>query len=42
MTDNELTPTSWNNVLDIIEGPLQNRVLALDICQKLKISKQFT
>ena len=42
MTDNELTPASWDNILDIVEGPLQKRVLALDIRQKLKISKQFT
>ena len=42
MTDNEPTPTSRNNILDIVEGPLQKRVLALDIRQKLKISKQFS
>ena len=42
MTDNEPTPASWDNILDIIEGPLQKRVFALDIRQKLKISKQFT
>ena len=42
MTDNEPTSASWDNILDIIEGPLQKRVLALDIRQKLKISKQFT
>ena len=38
MTDNEQTPASWDNIL---EGPLQKRALALDICQKLKLSKQF-
>ena len=40
--DNEPTPASWGNILDIIEGPLQKKPLALDIRQKLKISKQFT
>ena len=40
--DNEPTPASWDNILDIIEGPLQKKPLALDIRQKLKISKQFT
>ena len=42
MTDNEPTPASWDNILDITEGPLQKRVLALYVRQKLKISKQFT
>ena len=40
--DNEPTPASWDNILDIIEGPLQKRALALGIRQKLKISKQLT
>ena len=40
--DNEPTPASWDNILDIIEGPLQKKALALDIRQKLKISKQFS
>ena len=39
MTDNEPSPASWDNIL---EGPLQKRALALEIRQKLKISKQFT
>ena len=40
--DNEPTPASWDNILDIVEGPLQKRVLALDIRQKIKIHKQFS
>ena len=40
--DNEPTPASWGNILDIIEGPLQKKALAIEIRQKLKISKQFT
>ena len=40
--DNEPTPASWGNILDIIEGPLQNKTLAIEIRQKLKISKQFS
>ena len=42
MTDNEATLGSWDNILDIIERPLQKKVLALDIRQKFKINKQFT
>ena len=40
--DNKLTPVSWHNILDIIEGPLQKKALADEIRQKLKISKQFS
>ena len=40
--DNEPTTASWGNIVDIIEGPLQKKALAIEICQKLKISKQFT
>ena len=42
MTDNEPTPASCDNILDIIEGPLQKRSIANEIRQKLKISKQFS
>ena len=37
--DNEPTPVSWGNILDIIEGPLQKNALAIEIRQKLKISR---
>lgn len=37
--DNELTPASWDNILDIIEGPLQKKALANNIRQELKTSK---
>ena len=40
--DNEPTPASWDNILYIIEGPLQKRSIANEIRQKLKISKQFS
>ena len=40
--DNEPTPVSWANILDIIEGPLQKKALAIEIRQKLKISKQLS
>ena len=40
--DNEPTPVSWDYILDIIEGPLQKKALAIEIRQKLKISKQFS
>ena len=40
--DNEPTPASWDNILYIIEGPLQKRSIANEIRQRLKISKQFS
>ena len=40
--DNEPTPTTWDNILDIIEGPLQKKALADEIRQKLTISEQFS
>ena len=40
--DNEPTPASWGNILDIIEGPLQKKALAIEIRQKLKMSKQLS
>ena len=40
--DNEPTPASWGNILDIIEGPLQKKSLAIEIRQKLKMSKQLS
>ena len=39
--DNEPTPASWDNILDIIEGPLRKKALADKIRHELKISKQF-
>lgn len=40
--DNEPTPVSWDDILDIIEGPLQKKALANNIRQELKTSKYFT
>ena len=40
--DNEPTPASWDNILDIIEGPLQKKALADQIRQEFKIGKQFS
>ena len=40
--DNEPIPVPWDNILHIIEGPLQKRALANEIHQKVKISKQFS
>ena len=40
--DNEPTPASWDNILEIIEGPLQKNALAIEIRQKLKAGKQFS
>ena len=34
--DNEPTPVSWDNILDIIEGPLQKKALANKIHEELK------
>ena len=40
--DNEPTPASWDNILDIIEGPLQKKALAVEIRQKIKTSKHIS
>ena len=37
--DNEPTPVTWNNIIGIIEGPLQNKRFANEIRQKVKSSK---
>ena len=34
--DNEPTPVTWHNLITVIEGPLQKRSLAIEICQFLK------
>ena len=39
--DNEPTPASWDNILEIIEEPLQKNALAIEIRQKLKAGKEF-
>ena len=31
--DNEPTPVTWDNVISILKGPLQEKSLALEICQ---------
>ena len=33
--DNEPTPATWSNIIDVIGGPLQNKSLANKICQYL-------
>ena len=33
--DNEPTPATWDNIIDVIGGPLQNKSLANEICQYL-------
>ena len=35
--DNEPTPATWNNIISVIEGPLQKKSLATEICQFLGI-----
>ena len=35
--DNEPTPVTWNNFITVIEGPLQMKSLAIEICQFLGI-----
>ena len=35
LLDNEPTPATWENILDIVEGPLQKKALALEIRQKI-------
>ena len=34
--DNKPTPLTWHNLIKVIEGPLQKRSLAMEICQYLK------
>ena len=34
--DNEPTPVTWHNLITVIDGPLQKRSLAIEICQFLK------
>ena len=36
--DNEPTPTTWGNIISIIEGPLQKKQLAAEILQFLNLS----
>ena len=33
--DNEPTPVTWDNVISILNGPLQKKSLAIEICQFL-------
>ena len=33
--DNEPTPVTWDNIISILEGPLQKKSLAVEICQFL-------
>ena len=33
--DNEPTPVTWGNILSILDGPLQMKLLAIEICQFL-------
>ena len=33
--DNQPTPATWNNIIDVIEGPLQKKTLADEIRQKV-------
>ena len=33
--DNQPTPATWNNIIDVIEGPLQKKALADEIRQKI-------
>ena len=33
--DNEPTPATWDSIIDILEGPLQKKLLATTICQFL-------
>ena len=33
--DNEPTPVTWDNIIDVLEGPLQNKSLATPIYQFL-------
>ena len=36
--DNEPTPATWDNIISVIEGPLQKKSLATEICQSLNLS----
>ena len=36
--DNEPTPATWDNIISILEGPLQMKSLAMEICQFLDIA----
>ena len=31
--DNDPTPATWDNIIDVIDGPLQHKSLANEICQ---------
>ena len=33
--DNEPTPATWDNIINVIKGPLQKKSLAIKICQFL-------
>ena len=33
--DNEHTPATWGNIISILDGPLQKKSLAIEICQFL-------
>ena len=33
--DNEPTPATWHNIIDVIETPLRNKALAEEIHQKV-------
>ena len=33
--DNEPTPTTWDNIISIVDGPLQKKSLAIEICKYL-------
>ena len=35
--NNEPTPVTWNNIISILEGPLNNKSLANEICKSLGI-----
>ena len=37
--DNEPTPAKWDNIISVIEGPLQKKSLATEICQFLGINQ---
>ena len=39
--DSEPTPVTWNNIINMIEGPLQNKTLADEICQKVISSSKY-
>ena len=33
--DNEPTPATWGNIISVLDGPLQKKSLAIEICQFL-------